>query len=289
MTDFTTRAALAAGVSEKRLRGRSFTAPLWGVRTRADAPATSLAPFRAVAPILHDGVSFSHVSALRIHRIEVPWRMAADSRIHVVAPDGPRRPKRASIVAHRSIRALVTEVDGLSVTTPAQTWVDCSSALTFDDLVVLGDSMLRRKNPATSLAELHNATQQAVKTHGVVQARAALSFLRPRTDSSMETRTRLILVTAGLPCPEVNVPAYDQHGRFLALPDMSYPGLRIAIEYDGDIHRTDRNTWLRDVERRQRLEDAGWRIITVTADDVRNPARLITRVRSAISTRQASP
>lgn len=286
MTVFTVRTALATGVSEKKLRGRQFVTPIRGVRTLAGAPVGVLDPFHAVAAIVRDGVAFSHVSALRILRIEVPWRMEADTRFHVLAPDTARRPKRQGIVAHHGEGVRVMHVEGLAVTTPAQTWLHCSRDLNLEDLVVLGDSMLRRKSPATSLSELRAVVEQTVKTRGVVQARAALALLRPDTDSSMETRTRLILVSAGLPCPEVNVPAYDQHGRFLALPDMSYPELRIAIEYDGDIHRTDQSTWRRDVERRQRLEDADWRIITVTADDVRHPAYLIARVRTAINTRR---
>lgn len=288
MTAFTTRTAIDAGMTEKKLRSRRFTTPLRGVRTKTGAPAGRLDDFHAVAVILRDGVAFSHVSALRIHRVEVPRRMDTDTRFHVIAPDRARRPKRAGIVAHRSTKAQVVRVDGLLVITPAQTWLHCSTILAFEDLVVLGDAMLRRKNPATSLSELRTVTEETFKTHGVVQARAALPHLQPGTDSSMETRTRMILIHAGLPCPAVNVRAYDRYGHFLALPDMSYPDLRIAIEYDGDIHRTDRATWLRDVERRQRLEDAGWRIITATADDVRHPARLIARVRTAIHSRQTT-
>jgi len=123
---------------------------------------------------------------------------------------------------------------------------------------------------------------------GIVRCREAIDLVRPGTDSSMETRTRLLLVQAGLPCPQVNVPAYDDAGRFLALPDLSYPELRIAIEYDGDVHRTDPATWRRDVERRQRLEDAGWIIVTATADDVlRFPERLVRRARAARGRRPA--
>ncbi|MNW71026.1 hypothetical protein D3C74_506210 [compost metagenome] len=67
---------------------------------------------------------------------------------------------------------------------------------------------------------------------------------------------------------------------------MSYPERRIAIEYDGDVHRTDPATWRRDVERRQRLEAAGWIIITATADDVlRHPERFVARVRAALQKR----
>jgi very-short-patch-repair endonuclease len=84
----------------------------------------------------------------------------------------------------------------------------------------------------------------------------------------------------------VNVAARDSTGRFLALPDLSYPDLTIAIEYDGDIHRADKATWRRDIRRRQALEAAGWRVVTCTADDVlRNPERLVAWVRAAIRAR----
>jgi len=102
----------------------------------------------------------------------------------------------------------------------------------------------------------------------------------------MESRARWLLVDAGLPCPAVNVAARDYLGHFLTLPDLSYPDLKIAIEYDGDIHRTDKATWRRDIRRRQALEAAGWRVITCTADDVlRNPERLVAWVRAAIRDR----
>ena len=152
--------------------------------------------------------------------------------------------------------------------------------------LVLGDAMLRRKGAATNLADLRTLTDSTHKMKGLTKARAALDLVQPGTDSSMETRARLLLVHAGLPCPVVNRAAIDDQGRFLALPDMSYPERRIAIEYDGDVHRTDPATWRRDVERRQRLEAAGWIIITATADDVlRHPERFVARVRAALQKR----
>lgn len=88
----------------------------------------------------------------------------------------------------------------------------------------------------------------------------------------------------GLPCPRVNDPIYDPEGRFVALPDLSYRELKIAIEYDGDVHRTDPRTWRRDIARRQAMEALGWRIITVTADDVLlYPDLLLARVAAAIA------
>ncbi|WP_147375385.1 hypothetical protein [Jiangella rhizosphaerae] len=38
----------------------------------------------------------------------------------------------------------------------------------------------------------------------------------------------------------------DETGAWLARPDLSYPHLKIAIEYDGDHHRTDQRQWRHD-------------------------------------------
>jgi hypothetical protein len=54
----------------------------------------------------------------------------------------------------------------------------------------------------------------------------------------------------------------------LARPDLSYLPEKIAIEYEGDHHRTDRQQWKRDKSRRRLLEDHGWLVIEVIDDDV---------------------
>lgn len=263
----------------RRFRSVRLARPHHGVRATAGADDL-LSRCRAAALVLDDDVAFGHVTALRLLGVEVPWRLDADQRIHVVSPTRRDRPQRRDVVAHHSTHAvLTTTVDGLRVTTPAQTWLHLARGLRTEDLVVLADAMTRRKDPATSLAALAEAVGAGRRVKGVVACREALELARPGTDSSMETRTRLLLVEAGLPCPEVNRAVRDAAGRFVALPDLSYPALRLAIEYDGDVHRTDAATWRRDVRRTQALEELGWRVLVVTADDViRFPERLVARV-----------
>jgi very-short-patch-repair endonuclease len=48
----------------------------------------------------------------------------------------------------------------------------------------------------------------------------------------METRIRLVIVFAGLPVPVLQHPV----GPYLL--DMAYPAIRLAVEYDGQTHRT---------------------------------------------------
>lgn len=48
-------------------------------------------------------------------------------------------------------------------------------------------------------------------------------------------------------------------------PHLAYPDLRIAIEYEGDHHRTDRIQWSHDIERERWVCQEGWDYIRVTA------------------------
>lgn len=285
---FTTRQGYAAGLTRSRMRAQKYIAPFHGVRAEKP-PETLIELFRAGTLALPQGSAVSHVSALRILGIEVPWRLADDDRLHLVSRTRSRRRRRQDFVAHLCTQPALdlVEVDGLFVTSPAQTWLHLSNQLLPDDVVVLADAMMRRKNPHTDVAKLRKLLEATHKMRGLTKCREALELARPGTDSSMETRTRLLLDAAGIRGLEVNLSAHDADGNFLALPDLSIPELKIAIEYDGDVHRTDEATWRRDVERRQRLRDAGWHDITATADDViRDPSRLIARTRAAVAKRR---
>jgi hypothetical protein len=96
----------------------------------------------------------------------------------------------------------------------------------------------------------------------------------------METRWRLLLVLAGLPRPEAQVPIRDDDGRFIGRPDLLYRSSALAIEYDGANHR-DR---LVDDNRRQNgLVAAGFRLLRFTAQDVYTiPGAVVTQVRSQL-------
>lgn len=283
---FTVGEASDLDLTPKQIRANRFSAPTTGVRV-ADPDPSLVDRCRAITRVVHPNAAFARSTALRLLGIDLPWQFADDQGIHVVTPRRGERPQRYRIAAHFCGQKELDTVSrfGLRITSPAQTWLQVAHDLDRDGLVQLGDAMTRRKNPATTVDEMRRLLLATFKMRGLTACREAIDLVRPGTDSLMETRLRLIILDAGLPAPAVNVPAMDG-GQFLALPDLSYPGLKIAIEYDGDHHRTDQATWRRDVERRQLLEDAGWLIITATADDViRHPDRLIRRIRLAIERR----
>jgi hypothetical protein len=286
---FTYHDARANGISRARLRGQSLRSPFTGVRAATTVADDLVGRCAALQLVLPPGAVFCHVTALRLLDVDLPFGVAGDQRLHIQIPQSRSWVRRPGVATHSRSSSDVTvrRVAGLPVMPPELVWAQLAAMLQPRELVVLGDALMRRKTPLVRSATLHRVVADLPKgTRGIARLRSALEHVRSGTDSCMESRARWVLVDAGLPCPVVNAAACDASGRFLALPDLSYPELKIAIEYDGDIHRTDKATWRRDIRRRQALEAAGWRVITCTADDVlRNPERLVAWVRAALRDR----
>ncbi len=276
---FTVAEAATAGVTRDVLRGRRFWTPVHGVRASTALADDHELRCRAVLLVV-DGV-ISHASAAVLMRLPLPPAAAAD-QVEVTCARLQPRP--------RGVRGHVGEVrvgvrtlpGGLRSTTGARTWADLAPRLDLDDLVVLGDAVLRG-----GWDDLLAMTEVALRPgrRGSRRLRAALPLLEPRTDSPMETRLRLLVIRSGLPRPVAGCDVVVE-GQWLARPDLSWPQLRIAVEYDGDHHRSDRRQWQRDVARRRLLEDAGWSLVVVTADDVlRHPDALVERLRRLVVAR----
>ena len=93
------------------------------------------------------------------------------------------------------------------------------------------------------------------------------------------------LEDAGLPTPHLNFVVRSPAGdRIDAMIDLAYPGAMVAVEYLGDHHRTDDETYQADIYRRERLMAAGWNVVFVTAADLRGPIpRAVISVRRALA------
>lgn len=292
---FTVADARAAGVSDWAMRHGGFGRPARGWRVR---PATTGSADLArhclhLVATLPPGVAFSHGTALDLLGVDRPRGLPDPDLVHIEVPATAWRPRRNGLRAHRmpdSRRTLVRLRGGLLVVPPLQVWMQTAGQLVDDEVVVLGDALLRRRRPWCTLDEVVGAIDRVpAGTRGRRRLFQARARLRVDTDSCQETRLRLLLVASDLPCPEVNRPITDNQGRFVALPDLSYPAARLAIEYDGDVHRTDPATWQRDIARRRRLTAAGWRLLTCTSGDLRHPGPLLTEIRGLLSAEGAVP
>ena len=97
----------------------------------------------------------------------------------------------------------------------------------------------------------------------------------------------MTLVDDGLPEPLLNFDVFWD-GVWIARVDLAYPELKIAIEYEGAHHQTDPNVFADDIARRELMEAAGWLVIRVIADHLRQPDRLANRVRRALIERTST-
>jgi hypothetical protein len=309
--DFPVWLARAHGVTRARLRRADLDAPFYGVRIGA-APVAAVdsddpyerqrrlrvARARQYAPGLHTGHFFSHQTAAAVWGAPLPLEFAADGEVadsadlvlHVSASGHIPFPRATGIKGHRTLRRLteVTEHDGLRVSSPAATWASLGTLPLFD-LVALGDFCCRRwrsghgrphaGRPPLATIEGLQSMLDAGRRRGADRLRTALSLVREDSWSPRESHVRCILLTAGLPEPELNFDVFDRRGRFLGCVDMAYAGERVAIEYLGMLHG---ERWARDVERLAALRAAGWTVIEVTSPLLKRPDELIARVRIAL-------
>lgn len=69
----------------------------------------------------------------------------------------------------------------------------------------------------------------------------------------------------------------------VAFLDLGWEQFKVAAEYDGDHHRTDRRQYAKDQRRLRKLEAFGWLVVRVIAKD--KPDDIVRRVRAALRRR----
>ncbi len=179
----------------------------------------------------------------------------------------------------------ITHVARLPVTTPARTAYDLGRHLPRGEAVARMDALARATPFSTEdvlvLAKRHRGAR------GLRRLRAVLSLVDAGAESPKETWLRLLLIDAALPIPTTQIRVYD--GRYwpFAFLDMGWEQYKVAAEYDGDQHRTDRVRYVKDQRRLRKLEKRGWIVIRVIAED--KPDDVVNRVRDALWSRGWRP
>lgn len=258
---FRRQAALEAGISAKSLRGPGFRMVLPGAYVAAATTITPLVRARA-ALLPYDGVAWaSHATAARVHELPIPT--IADE--HVSVPRAGLRRRHRGVRAHVGRHRATTRVRGVRVTAPLMLFVEMAELLTLVDLVVLGDAMVRR---GMFTPEQLVRSCASVRHKAASRARTAAAYVRRAVDSPMETRLRMLIVLAGLPEPQVNLTVRDEDGEVIRKYDLSYPAVRVAIEFNGKVHVLVPGAWEEDLERRDAVDDSGWRLLPVISSGI---------------------
>ncbi|UDY23005.1 DUF559 domain-containing protein [Nocardioides sp. Kera G14] len=272
---FTRTDALRAGISTTELRSSAYRSLHRGIYIAHQIPTTPLiAAAAALAAIGKPGFA-SHSTAARLWGLPIP--MLPDE--HVTVGALKHRRQRPGVRCHHTKgRPRVKLKDGVYVSSPEQTFVEMATLLPLVDLVVVGDHIV--KKGLSTLGRLRAYCQKA-KGPGATAARAAATYVRNGVESPMETRTRMLIVLAGLPEPEVNQEQLvaGVRRRF----DLSWRGVKVIVEYDGRHHIEREQQWVADLRRREEIEADGWTmLVLVSADIYGTPAATLERVATAL-------
>ena len=214
------------GLADATLQRRLRTRDLVRVTTGAYADAgewSRLSPIEqhrtrvlATAERLSTDVVFSHFAAAALWGIRVlgRWPDVVDVTLERASggrSDGGLRRHCTGLDSTEFV-----ELDGLVVTTPAQTVIDLARMLPFADGVVAMDSALHtRRTPArlTTPPQLDRRLEAIDGRRGSAKARKAVEFSTPLSDSPEESHSRVQIHLLGFPKPRLQQEFTLRNGR----------------------------------------------------------------------------
>lgn len=276
---FSVQQARRQGVSRKRLRARDLSAPYYGVRV-AIPPSDPRSRAIAYAARMPPSQFFSHTTAAQLHGLRMPEGFR-ESALHVSALKPAREPRAAGIIGHGATGGAIILIDDMRVLSAIDSWCQLAATLTLDDLVVMGDGLVERKQPLSTIPKLQAAVT-AYSGRGCRKLREALSLLRGETDSARETMLRLIVARAGFPEPEVNGVIMNSFGEEIAHGDLVFRAHRVILEYEGRQHSENPRQFAIDIARIDALMEQKWRVIRVDRALMARRAMLLGKINRAL-------
>jgi hypothetical protein len=267
--------AIDAGIlSPAQLRSSAWRRLRRDVYADARLPVDHLLHTRGVRLVAPAGAVFAGLTAVALWG-GGEFAMAEDP-VEVVVPPGTRwQPGEGVAVRTAPLDGdVVQDRAGLRRTGRVRTAVDLIRRGQLDDGVVLLDRLVYKG--IVQLAPVRDAVAALPKCRGSKLARAVVGLADGLAESPPETRLRLLMGRAGLPAPVAQHRVFDRDG-FIARLDFAYPELRLAIEYEGAWHGRPGQVG-KDRSRLNRLFEAGWYVVFVTAADMHDPEGLIRRI-----------
>lgn len=206
--------------------------------------------------------------------------------LHVLNPPGQQLRSADGVVVHRREGAPLTLVAGRPATAPAWTAVEVARGLRRPRALATLDAALH--SGTCRRADLHRVVGQQSGRRGIVAVRDLVALAAAEAESPMESEARLVMIDAGLPTPVLQHVVVDAIGRKWRL-DFAWPDYRVAAEYDGLDWHSGPDAFLRDRRRSAALQELGWVVVPIVAEDVRYwPAQLVRRIETQLDRAKAA-
>jgi hypothetical protein len=213
------------------------------------------------------------VAASALHGAE--W-VDDDHPIEILVDERRRQPGLV-VRMDRVMADEIVTVDELPVTTLARTAFDLGRYQKRSIALGRLDALMR----AAPFSDEDVATlmYRYGPVRGIRQLRELLPLVDPGAASLKESWLRLLLIDNGFPIPETQIPVFDGGDEPFAFLDMGWRDILLAVEYDGEQHRTDRPQYVKDARRIPKIERCGWKVIRVLKED--SPKEISARVYEA--------
>lgn len=280
------RSRLVQEIGEKAARlaveAGEWQAPWPGVLVPAGRSAEPLTVIGAATLFAGDAAVVTGRTAAWLHGCSAVDPLP----VHLAVPYGHWLRARDGLVAHNGRllhedRVDVAELPVLALDRVlAELLCRDTAPLAF---AVLDEAFGRAEDRESLRAEVRHRIDERTDRRGARRAAVLVEMASGRTRSPAESRLHFRIVDLGFPNPQLDLPIHDANGTLLFLLDLAWPGLRIAVEYDG--HATHLGRDLADADRRRELERRGYIVIRATAEDQRDITRLEQELAAAFRAR----
>lgn len=267
----------------RRLASEEFHQPLPGYSTPAHAPAPSEVVARVMQRRFLPHGTVSHATAAEILGVPIPLDLqhTRSGVIHATVPPGAVHRAGPRVLVHTRHPSGTVTSRGVVLSDPIALLCELAPHVTPMELVAVCDHLLGAQVPwpvGRRRSALEDEVAQAAGTHGIAAVRRALRDAREGVESPKETELRMLLVAAGFAEPRINVTVVARGSWERFRLDLSYRVPQIAIEDDGDRHRTDRRRFRRDRRKDDVLHELGRHVVRATDQDLHDPRHLLARL-----------
>ncbi len=202
--------------------------------------------------------------------------VGADTAIELVSKSS--RPQRGLIVRNETLGPdEVIAIRRLPVTSVARTAFDLGRRLPRGQALARLDALMRAT--PFSFEDISVLAKRYRGARGLRRLGDVLPLVDGGAASPKESGLRLLLIDAGLPKPTTQIPVHDGW-RLVGVLDLGWEDYMVAVEYDGDQHRTDRRQFVKDINRLAKIQDQGWIVIRVVAEH--RPDDIVSRTHQAL-------
>lgn len=216
------------------------------------------------------------VAGLAASRLHGSKWIDDDVPIELIWPNA-RPPQGVITRADLLLEAEYQVIADMGVTTPERTAFDLGRRGGLIGAVQRLDALVHATD--VKVAAVEELASHHPRARGLRQLEKALDLVDAGAESPQETWLRLLLIRSGYPRPRTQIPVTSRDGCRRYRLDMGWEDVKIAVEYDGDHHRTDRESWAYEILRNEDVRECDWLAIHVTARH--RPSDVLRRVQRA--------